>query len=107
MSDKNNAGEIAMGCLVLILLIPVSAAFKGFVLSRLWGYFVVPLGVPEIGIAHAFGLALVVSMFTPTPSGKDKDSEEGMGERVIRAIFMSFGVPALILLIGWIVSCCM
>lgn len=36
--------------------------FGAFVLTRMWGWFVVPLGVPAIGMAQAMGLALTLAL---------------------------------------------
>lgn len=38
------------------------ALWNGYLLSVLWGWFVVPLGVPSIGVAHAIGLALIAGL---------------------------------------------
>lgn len=48
--------------IIIVLSIPLSI-FGGLVLSDLWKWFVVPLGVVPIGIAHAIGLMQVVGMF--------------------------------------------
>jgi hypothetical protein len=39
-------------------------AFSALVLMDMWTWFVVPLGVPTIGMAHVLGLRLCVSLFT-------------------------------------------
>lgn len=38
--------------------------WRAFVMTRLWGWFVVPLGLPAIGIAHAIGLSLLFGVVT-------------------------------------------
>lgn len=54
-----------------IVLAPALMAWRGFVLSMLWAWFIAPLGLPEIGVLWAIGLAVVISMFTPAKnSGK-------------------------------------
>lgn len=45
--------------IAFILLVGLSilgAVYAGFVGTELWSWFVVPLGAPEIGIAHGLGL---------------------------------------------------
>ena len=37
--------------------------YSGFVLSMGWGWFIVPLGVPEIGVLHAMGIIYVGTWF--------------------------------------------
>ena len=49
--------------LMLLFAIP-STIFQGFVLSQLWLWFFVPLGVPSIGVANAIGITLLVSFLT-------------------------------------------
>jgi hypothetical protein len=48
----------------VILAIPFSLWLKATVGMSLWGWFVVPLGVPAIGLIHALGLTLVGWFYT-------------------------------------------
>lgn len=52
----------------LLLYIPaafIAACWNGFVLSVLWGWFIVPVfQAPTLRIPYAIGLAIVVSMLT-------------------------------------------
>ena len=41
---------------------------KGLVLKILWGWFIVPLGIMEIGIAHALGFSIIITYLTATIS---------------------------------------
>jgi hypothetical protein len=69
---------IAVAVFVLI-------AMQAFTLYVLWGWFVVPLGVPPLTIAWSAGIMLVASMVRGYSPRK---SEEGDGARVIgQAIF--------------------
>jgi hypothetical protein len=43
------------------------AAFQALVLSHVWAWFVVPLGVSPIGIVHAMGLVFVLSVVRSHP----------------------------------------
>ncbi len=46
------------------------AAYVGAVVWVLWGWFVVPLGVPQITVAWAIGLCLCANMLVmPVPRG--------------------------------------
>lgn len=52
-----------------------SSAFSGFVVTKLWAWFVAPLGIPTIGIAQAMGLSLIVYFLTvsiPRREGQGK-----------------------------------
>jgi uncharacterized membrane protein AbrB (regulator of aidB expression) len=42
-----------------VLAIPFGLWLKALVGVALWGWFVVPLGVPAVGMVHALGLSLV------------------------------------------------
>ena len=85
-----------------IALIVVGSIMNGWVLSIMWGWFVVPLfGVPVLKVAPAIGVALVAKMLTHQSSSKSnekKDTSETVGELI--AAFLS---PMVTLLIGWIV----
>ena len=66
---------------------------EGFVLSIMWGWFMVPFGLPHITVAWAIGVSVLTSLFQPTPLGKPSNSEFWFALTV---------KPLLILLIGWI-----
>lgn len=85
----------------LVGLIVIDALIRGFVLSYLWLWFVVPLGVSEIGIAHAIGLATVVGMLTTNTSSSSDDSKDTSG--IIGTVIGHLLGPFLVLLIGYIV----
>ena len=52
-----------VGILVyLALLLPLSIWF-GFAASHLWTWFIVPLGVPAIGVWHAAGISTLIGLF--------------------------------------------
>lgn len=56
-----------LGALILILLgaalvIFVAAIYSGFVLSILWAWFIVPLGMMKIGVAQGIGISLTLNM---------------------------------------------
>ena len=89
---KSIAGIIALITFIGV----VEALLKGFVLSVLWGWFAVPLGVPAIGIAGAIGIALLVGMLSHQAGKDDREIEEIIGA--------SLGGPILVLIIGAIVK---
>lgn len=57
-------GLIALALLGLGVVMIVGALSNGFALSYLWLWFVVPLGVKPLGIAHAIGLGAIVRFLT-------------------------------------------
>ena len=61
---KDNTALACVGLLVLaVVAIVVGAVMNGYVLSVLWGWFVVPVfSVPPLSIATAIGLSLAIGM---------------------------------------------
>ncbi len=53
--------------LVMVLGLP-AVPFQGYVYATTWAWFAVPLGVPEISIWHALGLALMIFMVSDETS---------------------------------------
>lgn len=76
--------------------------FRGFVAATLWGWFVVPLGAPVIGVAHAVGLLLLVTL--ATSDGYDKDNERGDAAYYFKRIVVSLAVIVFALVVGWVVT---
>lgn len=58
-----------------------SALLRGYVLATLWQWFVVPLGMPAIGWAHAYGIAALLVAATFHYPIKDRDIAEGVESR--------------------------
>ena len=46
----------------VIVLIPLMSIYYGWAFSTLWNWFIVPLGVAEIGIAHAIGISTLFGL---------------------------------------------
>lgn len=77
-----------------------SALCYGVTLSILWGWFIVGMfGLPEIGIAQAYGLCLVASMLKGVRFGKDGDE---LSELVAKTIFVLPLVCAMNLVFGYV-----
>jgi hypothetical protein len=60
---------------VALALLPLLMAARAAVLMVLWGWFVVPLGVPALGFWGAAGMVLVVDVaraYSPRPKGEPK-----------------------------------
>jgi len=78
------------------VLLIIAILINGFVLKYLWGWFMVPLGIVQIGIAHAIGITVIVGYLTQRDS---KVNMDGFIERLVSVAIASL----LILLIGYIV----
>ena len=67
--DDDGAVHVRYGALVNLcvgLLLTGSTLALAWLSASMWGWFVVPLGAPRIGMPHAFGLSAVVYLMTLT-----------------------------------------
>lgn len=85
-------------------LIAVGSIWSGYVLTILWGWFVVPtFGMPALQLAPAIGLAMVVSYLTH--QYMPKVTNEGSSFDQMGHAFGHIALkPAMALLVGWIVK---
>lgn len=92
------------GFVGLIGLLAISSLWRGYVLTVLWAWFVVPtFGPPALAIAPAIGLAMVVSFLTHQ-SDATKEPEGDFSARMAKALAYALVMPAFVLGIGWIVQ---
>lgn len=96
---------IVLGVLGFLVLDIPAMILRGYVLSVLWRWFVVPLGVPEIGIAQAIGISIIVGLVMLGVATKSDTSEADAEwwEAGIKALFrsvagslMAWGVGAIV-----------
>jgi hypothetical protein len=80
----------------LVMVLPLGL-WNGFFLSIMWGWFLVPLGVPSIGVAHAWGLAMLLSLLT----FKLKQDNSTLHE-LLAGIIYGIIFPPIALFFGWI-----
>jgi hypothetical protein len=84
-----------LAALGAIVIIPVSIALNGWAISVMWAWFIVPFGLPQIGIAHAAGISALAGLFKSSAPKNDDDFITVAG----KAIFF----PLFILFFGWII----
>jgi len=93
--------------IVLAIFIPCSAYFifaHGYVLSKLWGWFVTPLGVPAITLLHASGIMGVIRLCTYDASFTPKsETTETSTTKKFGHLFGLMLVPWVSLLFGYII----
>ena len=85
----------ALGHLVLVFLAGgVLVTWFGYALHILWGWFLVPLGVPPISIAHAVGLGAIASIMRspgrPTPKGERTEALFYLAFAPLFALFVGY-----------------
>ena len=78
---------------VVVAMFAGGLIFEGYVLSIVWGWFLVPFGLPHISVPWAIGLSVAASIMMPTPRGKATTFE---------LWFALLLKPLLILLIAWV-----
>ena len=98
---KDDSAAALLGCVLLLISLPFSALWSGYVLSVLWGWFIVPtFEARPLAVLPAIGLALVVGYLTKqeqqTEDTRDKD------DKIISALVHMFLSPLIALLFGWI-----
>lgn len=101
-TTKATKEEKQAGCLLgligLALFLPL-AAWAGFAISTVWGWFIVPLGVPRIGVWAAAGIYLLARYLT-TDTSLNRDDERSGVEKFATNIVISILLPAVVLLFG-------
>lgn len=82
--------KLALASIFLFVII------DGFTAWMLWGWFIAPLGVAKINIAHAMGIGLAVRVMAGCNS-KSKEEQD-----TTDAIFEFFGRALFVLGFGWL-----
>lgn len=88
-------GEIGNLLLVMIFIM----LFRGYVLSILWMWFVVPLGVLPITAVHGIGIFLLVCFLSvkKTPKNSEEKQQKSSGEKAA----LEFLTATLYTLLMW------
>jgi len=88
----------------ILALVAVAVIVNGYVLSVLWGWFIVTtFEARPLGVANAIGLACVVGYLTHQYRPKttaDKNDFEAFVDSLVHIVTR----PAVALLAGWVVS---
>lgn len=72
--------------------------YNAWVLTILWGWFIVPLGVKALSVAHAYGFTLVTGLILSNRGVKEnKDKDDWVG-----SILTWLLLPLVALFFGWI-----
>lgn len=95
--------EKFLNVVLQVLMVVVNTTLMMFTLSSFWLWFVSPLGVPTIDMAHAFGLSLIVTYF------QVRNPKFFKPELLIKRTFMqrfgyNFGITLMGLLLGYVTS---
>jgi hypothetical protein len=96
----------AVMCLVALALATACALWGGFAAATLWGWFVVPLGVPEVSTLHAMGLTLsmrALAGFSGKPQPAKHEDKMVSLRALGRVLSVATVAPGAALAIGWVV----
>lgn len=94
-----------MAALFVIGLIFVGVVLRGWALSTLWAWFLVPIGVPAIGIATALGISVIIGLFTVhLNNDKIKISNKSSPELIGNVLAKAIGGPLMSVFVGWVIT---
>lgn len=105
--NLNYGGKVS--AMLLTMAVP-AGILRGFVLATMWRWFVVPLGVAQIGLAQAYGIATLAQFATISLAVKpadvmadDRDATDAERSRyIVRNAINTFLYPLIALLFGYI-----
>ena len=93
---KNLGNKVTVVTLAGLAYLAIAGLY-GVAISALWGWFVVPLGFPTIGMAHGVGLALFMhALIWTLPS-----LHQTKGCSDLTWFIMEFVRPVALYLLGW------
>ena len=87
-----------------IVALVLGAIMGGFVLSKLWVWFMVPIfDVNPLRIVEAIGLTFIVGYMTKNHVESGKTLEGPFLEELLKAFLQTVVIAGMFLLIGWII----
>jgi hypothetical protein len=93
--------EVILGFLLfptIVLFATVGMLYYAWTLTVLWTWFLVPLGMPAIKLAHAYGIGLIAGLFKAAPN-------ETKGEKDLLSELVTWAVkPVIALAVGGLVK---
>ena len=79
--------------------------FRGWVITYLWAWFIVPFGIEQISLPHAIGISIMTGLLTFHRSLSEmKKAKEMTTEDKIADLVTAFFMPTFGLLAGWIIN---
>lgn len=89
---------------IVVVGLIIATAMRGWALSLLWGWFIVPLfDAPQLTIVQAIGLSMVIS-FNHFDQTQKKEKTESFLEDFSRTVFVGSLHTLFVVLLGWIIS---
>lgn len=102
MKSDDRFGLAMLALLGIFGLLVLSPIYSGFVLLKLWAWFVVPVfGLPKLSLAYAIGIGYTAWALLGT---YDSASTEEAKKAPWRTLGMALLRPGVLLLCGWAVK---
>jgi hypothetical protein len=105
MSEYKESGSVILvGLAILVtmgLVMTITFGYiilsYGIVVSKTWSWFLVPLGLPDIGFWHAAGLSILISLLTVRGYvNVDRDHKAQYFWATLLQPWLAFGLMAII-----------
>ena len=91
--------------ITIVLALIISPIISGFVLSKLWLWFIVStFNANPIRIVEAIGIMFLINYILSQSKALENKSEDNFWNKFIMAIFATIITSAFVLLAGWIVK---
>jgi hypothetical protein len=92
-----------MKTLGILSIVVAETIWRGYALSKLWLWFIVAtFGAASISVPQAAGLSLIVTMLTY--KFDDSENAEFTIDKVVSLLIVAAMMPAMFLLVGWIIK---
>jgi hypothetical protein len=85
----------------------LSLLLHGWATYKLWSWFIVPLGVPEIGFFHALGIVIFVGFVAGFRNSYSEFQNAQDCKIIIDCVLYLYVRPILVLVFGWLLHCFM
>lgn len=103
---KNNESigtDMTAGCLMYLVSLPFCAAIRGFVLDKMWTWFVFPVfAIGSPGIIGCVGLSLLLNLASGDRKSSPSDPDESHLKTVVSQIVKSVFTSLIVLTIGFV-----
>lgn len=93
-----------LGCFLVVSITTIGVIMGGYVLSVMWGWFIVPVfDAPPLSVPVAIGVALVIGYLTDHTRTIAKEKNKGIEEAVEELVVWSIIQPLAYLVLGYII----
>ncbi len=91
MKENNLASILALAFITILVMLTIVllAWLSAVTLTWLWAWFIVPFGVTQLSLAHAFGISGIVYYLTYRPATNEIDKEQGL-KALAQAVMLPF-----------------